>query len=136
MGCICVTTTRAVVELAVTRLPGSTRRRPTRPSMGEVMWQKPTCTWSYWTVPWSFLHRALVLQHELFLVFERLARDGILRPGILIALQVHLRFGQQILVALERALRLLELCLVGPRIDIDQRIALVHESGLRDSGRP
>ena len=29
---------------AVARLPGSTRRRPTRPVMGEVMLVKPNCT--------------------------------------------------------------------------------------------
>ena len=30
---------KGVVLLACTILPGSTRRRPTRPSIGEVMWQ-------------------------------------------------------------------------------------------------
>ncbi len=94
--------------------------------MGDVMWQNATCTWSYWTVPSSFLHGSLVLEHHLFLVLQRLARDGILGPCILIALQIHLRFGEQVLVAFQRALRLGELRLIRPGIDIDQRIAFVN----------
>jgi hypothetical protein len=82
------------------------------------------------------LHRSLVLQHELFLVLERLPRDGILGPRILIALQVHLRFGEQVLIAIERALRLFELRLIGPGIDIDQRIALVNRPGPRGNAPP
>ena len=78
-------------------------------------------------------HRSLILQHQLFLVFQRLPRNGVFGPGILIALQVHLRFGQQVLVALQRALRLLQLRLVGPGIDIDQRIAFMDRSALRDN---
>ncbi len=37
MGCNWVMTTNGVVLEATARLPGSTRRRPTRPEMGEVM---------------------------------------------------------------------------------------------------
>ena len=76
------------------------------------------------------LHRPLVLQHQLFLVFQRLARDRILRPCLLIALQVHLRLGQQILIAFQGPLRLRQLRLVRPRIDIDQRIALLDHLAL------
>ena len=71
------------------------------------------------------LHRALILQDDLLLIFERLARNGILGPRILIALEIHLRFSKQILIAIESALRLEELRLIGPRIDIDERIAFV-----------
>jgi hypothetical protein len=43
IGCICVMTTRAdVVALAwfaCTTLPGSSRRSPTRPEIGAMMWQ-------------------------------------------------------------------------------------------------
>ena len=73
------------------------------------------------------LHRALVLEHDLFLVFERLSRDRILSPGVLIARLVHLRLGKQALVAIERPLRLLELRLIGPVVDIDERVAFVYE---------
>jgi hypothetical protein len=37
MGCTCVTTTMPVVAAARTMLPGSMRRMPVRPSMGETM---------------------------------------------------------------------------------------------------
>ena len=94
--------------------------------MGEVMWQKRDLHLVVLDRALVVLHRALILEHHLFLVLQRLARNGILGPRILIALQIHLRFGQQILVAIERALRLDELRLVGPRIDIDQRIAFAH----------
>ncbi len=37
MGSSCVTTTMPAVSLAWTMLPGSIRRMPVRPSIGEVM---------------------------------------------------------------------------------------------------
>ena len=76
------------------------------------------------------LYRALVLQHQLLLVFKRLPRDGILRPRLLIAGQVHLCFGKQVLVPLQRPLRLRQLRRVSPWIDIDQRIALFDQLSL------
>ena len=42
---------RIVVPLACTTFPGSTSRSPTRPLIGAVIWQKPTWTLSYCTVP-------------------------------------------------------------------------------------
>ncbi len=82
------------------------------------------------------LHRSLILEHYLFLVLQCLARNGILSPCILIALQIHLRLGQQILVALKSALRLGKLRFIGPRIDIDQWIAFANTPALRGNGQP
>ena len=73
------------------------------------------------------LHRALVLQHDLLLVVQQLLVDSVARPRRAIAFQVHLRLRQNIGVALQRALGLHQLRLVGPRIDLDQRIALLDE---------
>ena len=52
--------------------------------------------------------------------------DGVARPRVTVAFQVHLRLGEQILVSLQRPLRLQERCAVRTRIDINQRIALVY----------
>ena len=40
IGSNCVITARVTVPADCTTLPGSTNRRPTRPEMGAVMWQK------------------------------------------------------------------------------------------------
>ena len=56
-----------------------------------------------------------------------MARDAVAGPGVLVAIQVHFRFGQQILVVLERSLGLLELRGVGPVIEIDERVAFAHD---------
>src|SRR5208283_3655099 len=50
IGWICVTTARTVPAPAITTLPGSTSRSPTRPVIGETMWQYSTWIWSYCTV--------------------------------------------------------------------------------------
>ena len=71
------------------------------------------------------LDRALVLQHQLFLVVQDLLGDGVAPPGGAVALEVHLRLREHILVALQRPLRLQQRGAVGTRIDIDQRIALL-----------
>ena len=126
MGSSCVTTASTTVPVDWTTLPGSTRRSPTRPAMGAVMWQKSTCTWSYCTVPWSFFTVPSVLEDELLLVVELLLGDGVPRPRGAVPLEVHLGLGEDVLVALERPLRLQERRLgtaagrcrrAGPRLD-------------------
>ena len=71
---------------AAARLPGSTRRRPTRPVMGEVMWRKRQLHLVVLQSSLIGFDRALVLQDELLLIVERLLGDGIPRPGVLVAL--------------------------------------------------
>ena len=71
------------------------------------------------------LHCALILEDDLLLVLEGLARNGVLCPRLLVAFEVHLRLGEQILIPLEDSLRLRQLGLVRPRIDVDERIALL-----------
>ena len=68
-------------------------------------------------------HRADVLRDERFLRRELLLRDRILREQRLITIQVDAGIGEQRLVALQCALRLLERHLVGTWIDLNQGIA-------------
>ena len=70
---------------------------------------------------------ALVLQDDLFLVFQGLFRDGIARPGILVALEVHFGLGQQVGVAVQVSLGGEHVGLVRPGIDLDQGLAAVHQ---------
>ena len=72
------------------------------------------------------LDGALVLQHQLFLIVDGLRCNGIFCQGIAVALQIHLRLGQYVLVALQRPLCLQQRRLIGARIDVDQRIALAY----------
>ena len=81
------------------------------------------------------LYGALVLQHELFLVVQDLLCNGVARPRGAVAFQVHLRLGEQILVSLQRALRLQERRAVRTRIDVNQRIALLYQLTLLVSAR-
>ena len=69
-------------------------------------------------------YRALVLQHELFLVIQDLLCNGVARPRGTVALEVHPRLGEQILVPFQRPLRLQKRRAVRARIDVDQGIAL------------
>ena len=77
------------------------------------------------------LYGAFVLHNQLLLIVQNLLGDGVAGPRVLVARQIHLRFGEQILVAFERPLRLQKLSAVGTRIDVDQRIALVDALALR-----
>src|SRR5580704_5708341 len=52
------------------------------------------------------LDGAFILKYELFLVIEGLFWNAILGPRLLIALQIHLRLGQHVGVALECTLGL------------------------------
>jgi hypothetical protein len=69
------------------------------------------------------LYRAFVLAHQFFLVVENLFGDGVARPCLLVALQIHLGLGEKIFVPLERALRLHEHGAVGARVYVNQRVA-------------
>ena len=77
------------------------------------------------------LDRSLVLQHDLFLIVERLLGNAVFRPRIAITLQVHLGLFQDVGVAFKRPLSLHELRLEGPRIDVDQRLALANQLAFR-----
>ena len=70
---------------------------------------------------------ALVLQDDLFLVFQGLFRDGIARPGILVALEVHFGLGQQVGVAVQLPLGGEHVGLVLPGIDLDQGLAALDQ---------
>ena len=71
-------------------------------------------------------HRAFVLLHDEDLIFGLLPRDRILRRERLVALEIQLRLRQQALVVRELAFILLFQDLIGPRIDLRQKIALLH----------
>ena len=70
---------------------------------------------------------ALLLEDEFFLVVQRLLGNGVAVPGVVISLKVHLRLGEEIGVAFERALGLEKGSFVGACVDVDQRIAFAHE---------
>src|ERR1039458_2270163 len=61
---------------------------------------------------------------EYFLVVQKLFGNGVARPRGTVAFQVHLCLGEQILVSLQRPLRLQKSGAVWTRIDVNQRIAL------------
>ena len=134
MGWIWVTTTSVAVEFAVTRLPGihQPQTDPARDRRIDV----------------AIAHLDLVVGDHAFVVLDGALGPAttsfswssnvwrgmaFLRPGDLVAFQIHLRLGEQILVALQGALRLGKLGLVLAGVDIDQRIALLAPSALRDS---
>ena len=56
--------------------------------------------------PLVVLLPSLVLEHELFLVVEDLLRNGVARPRVTVALQVHPRLGEQVLSRSSTPLRL------------------------------
>ncbi len=70
-------------------------------------------------------HVAFVLQDQRYLGIELLARNGVALGEILVAFEIQLGILQQRLVTLQRALRLRQRQLIGPRIDLRQQIALV-----------
>ncbi len=76
-------------------------------------------------------HRAFILLHDEDLILGLLARDRILLRQRLIALQIHLRLGEQALIVRELAFVLGFQDLVGPRIDLRQKVALLDQSALR-----
>ena len=55
IGCTSVITTRPVVSLACTMLPGSTSRRPMRPPIGAVIRQYASCSFALSIAAWSDL---------------------------------------------------------------------------------
>ena len=59
--------------------------------------------------------------------------DGILLDQAFVALQIQLGVRQQRLVALQIALHLLQGGFVGARIDLRQRIALMHDLTLGET---
>ena len=71
-------------------------------------------------------YRALLLQHELFLVIHDLLCNGVACPRCTVAFKVHPCLGEQILVSLQGPLRLQERCAVRAGIDVDQRIAFTY----------
>ena len=73
------------------------------------------------------LYRALILQHDFFLIVEGLLRDGVPRPRIAIPLQIHFCLCEHVGVTLERAFGLHELRFKGPGIDIDQCLAFANQ---------
>ena len=70
---------------------------------------------------------ALILRDQSLLRGELLLGDGVLFDQLLVTAEIHLRVLEQRLVADQGALGLLELHLVGARIDFEQRRALLHD---------
>ena len=73
------------------------------------------------------LDGSFVLEDSLFLVVDLLFGDGVLRKCGLIPAQVDLSFIQQGLIVSQLSFDLSQLSLIGPRIDIQQRIALMNQ---------
>ena len=71
------------------------------------------------------LHQALVLLHDVDLIFVLLAGDRILFGQFLVARKVDLRLREHALIARELALVLGLQKLVGPGVDLRQKIALL-----------
>ena len=106
MGSSCVITARVTAPADCTTLPGSTSRKPTRPEMGAVMWQKSDLHLVVLHRSLVVLYGALILQDELFLVVQGLLGNGVACPRRAVAFQVHLCLGEHIFVSLQRPLRL------------------------------
>ncbi len=70
-------------------------------------------------------HRAFVLLHDEDLIFGLLPCDRVLRGERLVALEIQLRLGKQPLIVRQLAFVLLFQDLVGPLIDLRQKIALL-----------
>src|SRR6267154_2683899 len=69
---------------------------------------------------------SLVLNHDLFLVVENLLCDSVRSEGLLVASKIDLRLAQNSAVVIQETFCLLQLCLVGTRINIDQRVAFLY----------
>lgn len=72
-------------------------------------------------------YRAVYLYHGLFLVIEDLLGYGVLCKGFPIPVKIGFLLGEDPAVAIKHSLGLLQLCLVQPRVDINQRISLSHQ---------
>ncbi len=94
MGCICVTTARGValrgrgqvtgIDQAETDPAGDGRGDVGKAQLHLVELQSALIGFD----------RSSVLQDDLLLIVQRLFGDGIARPGVLVALQVHFRLGR------------------------------------------
>ena len=71
------------------------------------------------------LHRSLVLGDQRLLRGELLLGDRVLCEERLIALEIYVRVCEQRRVADQGPLGLLERYLVGPRVDLDERVAVL-----------
>ena len=71
------------------------------------------------------LHRALVLLHDVDLILVLLAGDRILLGQFLVAREIDLRLREHALIARQLALVLGLQKLVGPRIDLRQKVAFL-----------
>src|ERR1700731_1054892 len=70
---------------------------------------------------------SLILNHDLLLVVENLLCNSVRSEGLPVASKINLRLLEYPTVVIEQTFCLLQLCPVGTRIDIDERVALVHD---------
>ena len=77
-------------------------------------------------MPWSALTVPSILLHRLLLIVELLLGNRVSRICGLVARQIDARLRQNALIVLQIPLRLLQRRLIWLRIDIHQRIALLH----------
>ena len=70
---------------------------------------------------------ALVLEHHFLLIIQSLLRYSPSIPRFAVALQVHFRLRQEILVPLKRALRLHQRGLIRTSVNLNQWIALAND---------
>ena len=73
------------------------------------------------------LYRALILQYDLLLIVQQLLVDAVSRPRGSVSIQIHLSLCKNVGVAFQCAFGLGQLCLVGSRIDVDQRAPFLNE---------
>ena len=72
-------------------------------------------------------HCPLILQHNLFLILNLLSGNRIARQRRLVAGKVHLRLLEKVGIALQRAFGCLQRGFVGPGVNLNQRVALLHQ---------
>lgn len=70
------------------------------------------------------LDEPFILENELLLIIELLLRDSVFGPGCAIPFEVHPRLGKDVGISLKVTFGSRYLCLVLPRVDIHQRVAL------------
>ncbi len=132
ISCTCVITSKPFVSAAWTMLPGSTRRRPTRPAIGAemraVLQLKPRAG----ELSLVGLHGALKLRDERDLRIDLLLRDGVRIHQRLIAGEVAPRVVQERAIAGNLTFHLRHGGLERPRVDLGDHVTLRDERAFGD----
>ncbi len=123
-------TTMPLASPLRTMLPASTWRRPRRPVDRRDDARVVQVEAGARDLRLARLDGAVQLPDLRFLADHLLRRDQLFLLQLLVALEVGLGVAQPGLVLFERALRLRQLHLVGPRVDLGQHLALRHALAL------